>query len=72
MPLQLGLCGFHIDGDSVLATPFNIYLYPFTGHESLHQTFLCESGAFNFLAGHSFDFNRTFYDGVFYVSRENE
>lgn len=34
--------------------------------------FLFETGAIQFLATHNYDFNRSFYDGVFYLSRENE
>jgi hypothetical protein len=69
----MGICAFQVlEGGAVEASPFNIYLYPFAGADSLDRMFLFSTQSINFLSQYKYDFNRTFYDGVYYVSRENE
>jgi poly(A)-specific ribonuclease len=50
--------------------PFNFYIYPFVLNNAEDRVFSFSSGSMQFLAENNFDFNRLFYEGIFYVSRE--
>ena len=67
------MCGYEIDasGKSAKAYPFNFYIMPYF-EDMLGANFASEPSALRFLAGHSFDFNRLFYEGVNYLSLEKE
>eukprot|EP00698_Gefionella_okellyi_P000237 TRINITY_DN10205_c0_g1_i1.p1 TRINITY_DN10205_c0_g1~~TRINITY_DN10205_c0_g1_i1.p1 ORF type:complete len:669 (-),score=104.02 TRINITY_DN10205_c0_g1_i1:1137-3113(-) len=67
--LQLGLCTYHSDGKSrLLAKPFNFNLFPRTAD----IRFLCQASSISFLASNSYDFNKTFYHGVSYLTPKQE
>lgn len=55
-----------------MAYPFNIYLQPYNSDKQYDKLFIFSSGAAAFLASHNFDFNKCFYEGVSYLSHEDE
>ncbi|EPZ32187.1 Ribonuclease CAF1 domain-containing protein, partial [Rozella allomycis CSF55] len=70
--LQYGICTFELQDDKkLLAKPFNFYLFP-RSNELLKTdlVFSCQSGSIDFLVNHNFDFNKTFYDGIPFMSQE--
>jgi len=72
LPIQMGICSFEITPErNILAYPFNFYIYPLPIEESVDKRFLCQSSALHFLSNHDFDFNKLFYDGIYYLNRED-
>ena len=76
--LQVGLCTFHHDpatGEFV-ARPFNVYLFPrplpyeLVGRDAStpDAVFRCQASSVEFLISQDFDFNKTFKNGIGYLS----
>jgi hypothetical protein len=66
LPLQFGLCGIKTKKEIELF-PMNFYIFPqATEFSSRKYTF--DIGSIKFLSNNMFDFNKTFYDGIPYVS----
>ncbi|KAJ7562335.1 hypothetical protein O6H91_03G065000 [Diphasiastrum complanatum] len=74
--LQCGVCPFQWDkaGNKYIAHPYNFYLFPRNERQFDGQArvFLCQTSSLEFLAKHQFDFNACIYDGISYLSREQE
>jgi len=73
--VQLGICGFQQLSTPVRsyeAFPFNFYIYPFVLNNAEDRVFSFSSGSMRFLAENNFDFNKLFYEGIMYVSREDK
>ncbi|EFJ11857.1 hypothetical protein SELMODRAFT_446815 [Selaginella moellendorffii] len=74
--IQFGLCPVVWDAASVkfIAYPYNFCLFP--RHELQIEMpardFLCQATSLEFLAKHQFDFNACIYDGISYLSHEQE
>jgi len=66
LPLQFGLCGMKIKNEIELF-PMNFYIFPHVS-ESSSRKFTFDMGSVKFLSNNMFDFNKTFYDGVPFVS----
>lgn len=54
-----------------MASPFNFYIYPLVLNSSEDRVFSFSSGSMQFLSKFGFDFNKFFYEGIYYVSRED-
>lgn len=52
-----------------MVQPFNFYIFPLTQEQEVMK-FSFHAGTMNFLTKNNFDFNRLFYEGVPYCSRE--
>ncbi|KAI9010900.1 ribonuclease H-like domain-containing protein [Phycomyces nitens] len=74
--IQFGMCTFKWDGPSgrYIAKPFNFYIFPtaMTGKVQANKTFMTQAQAFDFLSKQQFDFNKWIYQGVPYMTREEE
>lgn len=68
LPLQVGLCGLKVQNSNTINLfPMNFYIFPYLPEYSDKK--LCfDIGSINFLTSNSFDFNKTFYDGIRYIS----
>jgi hypothetical protein len=53
------------------AYPYNFYIAPVTD-EGLNKRFYCQSSTFEFLMKHNFDFNKLFYEGLHFISKEDQ
>ncbi|XP_031620480.1 poly(A)-specific ribonuclease PARN-like isoform X2 [Contarinia nasturtii] len=61
--VQLGITAFYVsddDPDTFNYKSYNFYVYP----QSRDQVFKCSGSNLTFLAGHNFDFNKLFREGV--------
>jgi len=65
LPLQIGICCVNLQRKEFL--PFSFYLFP-----DYKSNFIFDSSSLNFLTSNSYDFNKTFYDGVFFSPLKNE
>lgn len=74
--IQFGMCTFKWDQPSgrYIAKPFNFYIFPtsITGQVQTNRVFMTQAQAFDFLVKQSFDFNKWVYQGVPYMTREEE
>lgn len=74
--IQLGLCTFTWEqaAGRYVAKPFNFYIFPTstTGHVSSNRVFSTQAQAFDFLVKQSFDFNKWVYQGIPYMTKEEE
>ncbi|RUP49521.1 ribonuclease H-like domain-containing protein [Jimgerdemannia flammicorona] len=74
--IQFGLCTFSWDSKThcYAAKPFNFYVFPTTlaSRAQLERTFTVQASAFDFLTRHSFDFNKWIYQGIPYMTVEEE
>ncbi|KAL1924252.1 uncharacterized protein VTP21DRAFT_7287 [Calcarisporiella thermophila] len=68
--LQIGICPFRWDSEqgAYIAYPFNFYIFP-SGSES---AFMCKPTALEFLSKNGFDFNKWVYNGIPYLTLEQE
>lgn len=74
--VQFGVCPFHWDNANAqfLAHPFNFYIFP-RNEVSVNMPsfdFLCQTASIEFLAKHHFDFNTCIYEGISYLSKQQE
>lgn len=74
--VQFGVCPFRWDSSRhcFVAHPHNFYVFP---RQELpvdgpSHEFLCQTTSIDFLAKYQFDFNACIYEGVSYLSREQE
>ncbi|XP_057816544.1 poly(A)-specific ribonuclease PARN [Cryptomeria japonica] len=74
--LQFGVCPFRWDSTSAhfFAHPHNFYIFP---RNELPANippfdFLCQTTSIEFLAKHNFDFNVCIYEGISYLSKQQE
>ncbi|XP_059443804.1 poly(A)-specific ribonuclease PARN isoform X3 [Corylus avellana] len=74
--LQFGVCPFRWDPSthSFVAHPHNFYVFP---RQELpvdgpSYEFLCQTTSIDFLARYQFDFNACIYEGISYLSRQQE
>lgn len=74
--IQFGLCTFTWDQKSgrYIAKPFNFYIFPtsITGQVQSNRVFMTQAQAFDFLVKQSFDFNKWVYQGIPYLTKEEE
>ncbi|GAA5813345.1 hypothetical protein MFLAVUS_006822 [Mucor flavus] len=74
--IQFGMCTFKWDEPSgrYIAKPFNFYIFPtsITGQVQTNRVFMTQAQAFDFLVKQSFDFNKWVYQGIPYMTREEE
>ncbi|KAI8887857.1 CAF1-domain-containing protein [Backusella circina FSU 941] len=74
--IQFGLCTFTWDQPSgrYIAKPFNFYVFPTgaTGKIQANRVFMTQAQAFDFLVKQSFDFNKWVYQGVPYLTKQEE
>ncbi|KAG0193270.1 hypothetical protein DFQ28_005888 [Apophysomyces sp. BC1034] len=74
--IQFGFCTFKWDEPSgrYMAKPFNFYVFPtgMTGRVQPNRVFHTQAQAFDFLSKQSFDFNKWVYQGVPYLTRQEE
>lgn len=74
--IQFGLCTFHWDEASAryISKPFNFYIFPtsITGHIQTNRVFSTQAQAFDFLQKQSFDFNKWVYQGIPYMTKDEE
>jgi hypothetical protein len=69
IPLQLGLCGLKVKEQNIKLYPMNFYIFPFANETNFYnKKYLFDMNSINFLVGNNFDFNKTFYDGIRYLS----
>ena len=76
--MQFGLSAFTVHPASskylslkcrIVAYPFNFHIFPLAlGSDALKFSF--HAGTMNFLAKNNFDFNKVFYDSIFYSRRD--
>jgi hypothetical protein len=69
IPLQLGLCAMENKREKVILHPMNFFIFPFS-NETLffNKKYLFDISSINFLVSNNFDFNKTFYDGIRFLS----
>ncbi|KAI8979260.1 ribonuclease H-like domain-containing protein [Mycotypha africana] len=74
--IQFGLCTFTWDAASnrYIAKPFNSYIFPtsITGQINSNRVFMTQAQAFDFLTKQAFDFNKWVYQGIPYLSKDEE
>ncbi|KAI7902881.1 ribonuclease H-like domain-containing protein [Cokeromyces recurvatus] len=74
--IQFGLCTFTWDEPTgrYIAKPFNFYIFPtsMTGQVTTNRLFMTQAQAFDFLTKQSFDFNKWVYQGIPYLTIEEE
>ncbi|ORX91701.1 CAF1-domain-containing protein [Basidiobolus meristosporus CBS 931.73] len=75
--VQFGLTCFKWSGEDdkgFLAKPFNFYVFPTTtsGRAQLDRVFVSQSSGLDFLAKHGFDFNKWVYQGIPYMTVQEE
>ncbi|KAK9763357.1 hypothetical protein K7432_010043 [Basidiobolus ranarum] len=76
--VQFGLTCFKWNGledeESFQAKPFNFYVFPTTttGRAQLDRVFVSQSSGLDFLAKHGFDFNKWVYQGIPYMTVQEE
>ncbi|KAI7889260.1 ribonuclease H-like domain-containing protein [Mucor mucedo] len=74
--IQFGMCTFKWDQPSgrYIAKPFNFYIFPtsITGQVQTNRVFQTQAQAFDFLVKQSFDFNKWVYQGIPYMTRQEE
>ncbi|KAF9397438.1 hypothetical protein BGX21_008867, partial [Mortierella sp. AD011] len=76
LTVQIGISTFKFDprnGDYV-AKPFNFFVFPTTvaGYSPQGRCFLAEASSLDFLAKNRFDFNKWIYNGVQYMTKDEE
>ncbi|KAL3679542.1 hypothetical protein R1sor_022498 [Riccia sorocarpa] len=73
---QCGVCPFKWDepGQKFIAYPYNFFIFPRNELpvEMPARSYFCQTASLEFLAKHRFDFNTTVYNGISYLSREQE
>ncbi|KAH9550739.1 hypothetical protein CY35_10G087300 [Sphagnum magellanicum] len=73
---QCGVCPFRWDesGKKFIAFPFNFSIFPRNELEldMPSRAFFAQTSSLEFLAKHKFDFNTCVYDGISYLSRDQE
>ncbi|KAF9087976.1 hypothetical protein BGX29_000536 [Mortierella sp. GBA35] len=76
LTIQIGISTFTFDpsNGSYLAKPFNFFVFPttLTGYSPQGRCFLTEASSLDFLAKNRFDFNKWIYQGVHYMTKEEE
>ncbi|CAD8123894.1 unnamed protein product [Paramecium sonneborni] len=74
LPIQMGLCTFkeQLNSNSIIAHPFNFYIFPYGVDGYLDKQFQLSSNSISFLTNNNFDFNRTFNEGILYLSHQDE
>ncbi|KAG0742392.1 hypothetical protein G6F57_010487 [Rhizopus arrhizus] len=74
--IQFGLCTYKWDASSgrYIAKPFNFYIFPTstTGTVQANRIFMTQAQAFDFLVKQSFDFNKWVYQGIPYLTKQEE
>ncbi len=71
LPLQAGICGVKINdtiSTNIELQPMNFYIFPDSSPSRNKNKYHFDIDSINFLASNSFDFNKTFYDGIRYIS----
>ncbi|CAM6106387.1 unnamed protein product [Calypogeia fissa] len=73
---QCGICPFKWDepGQKFVAYPYNFYIFPRNELpvDMTSRSYFCQTSSLEFLAKHHFDFNATVYNGISYLSVEQE
>ncbi|CAD8122816.1 unnamed protein product [Paramecium sonneborni] len=74
LPVQMGLCTFkeQPNSNTIIAHPFNFYIFPYGVDGYLDKQFQLNSSTIQFLINNNFDFNKTFNEGILYLSHQNE
>ncbi|KAG0282912.1 hypothetical protein BGZ96_012719 [Linnemannia gamsii] len=76
LTIQIGISTFKFDpsNGSYLAKPFNVFVFPttLTGYSPQGRCFLTEASSLDFLAKNRFDFNKWVYQGVHYMTKDEE
>ncbi|CAH2052302.1 unnamed protein product [Thlaspi arvense] len=72
--LQFALCPFSLSGPKLTVHPYNFYLFP---RDELKlgmpsYSFSCQASRLTAMAREGFDFNTCIYEGISYLSREQE
>lgn len=72
--LQFAVCPFSVSASKVVAYPYNFHLFP---RDELRigkpsYSFACQTSYLTSMAQEGFDFNACIYDGISYLSREQE
>jgi len=57
--------------ETYFAKPFNFFIFPRSAF-GIDKRFIVQSSSATFLAGHKFDFNKTIYEGIGYLSKDQE
>ncbi|KAI9294691.1 ribonuclease CAF1 [Neoconidiobolus thromboides FSU 785] len=74
--IQIGLSVFHqipVKPIQYQAKVYNFYIFPaVTDQREASSKFVCHPSAINFLCNEGFDFNKLFYDGIPYLTTEEE
>jgi len=72
--LQLGVCTFQYSADKskLLAKPFTFSAFAPPSDTKADHCFVVQCGSLDFLASHKFDFNRTIYSGISWLSHTEE
>ncbi|ORY97393.1 CAF1 family ribonuclease-domain-containing protein [Syncephalastrum racemosum] len=74
--IQFGMCTFTWDEKAgrYIARAFNFYVFPtaMTGKIQPNRVFMTQAQAFDFLSKQAFDFNKWVYQGIPYLTKEEE
>ncbi|XP_030547758.2 poly(A)-specific ribonuclease PARN-like [Rhodamnia argentea] len=72
--LQFAVCPFEVRASKVVAHPYNFHLFPRDELEIKRPSysFMCQSSHLASMVDEGFDFNACIYDGISYLSREQE
>ncbi|KAI9257421.1 ribonuclease H-like domain-containing protein [Sporodiniella umbellata] len=74
--IQFGFCAFKWDAPSgrYIAKPFNFNIFPTSimGNAQPNRVFMTQAQAFDFLVRQTFDFNKWVYQGIPYLTKEEE
>ncbi|KAI8596119.1 ribonuclease H-like domain-containing protein [Dissophora ornata] len=76
LTVQIGISTFTFDpsNGTYLAKPFNFFIFPttFAGYSPQGRCFLTEASSLDFLAKNHFDFNKWIYNGVHFMTKNDE
>ena len=69
-PLQVGICGIKSSfSDKVLFNSMSFNIFPKT-FENADKKYVYDMNSIKFLTSNNFDFNKTFYDGIPFISKQ--
>lgn len=69
LPMQIGICGFKHENNTLSCYPFNFYIFPFE-HSAYARVFYSNVGSLSFLSHNNFDFNKWVYEGVGFIAKD--
>lgn len=68
---QFGLSAFTFADGAYTAKTFNFNIYP-RSFQSFDKRFVCQASSLEFLTQHKFDFNKFIYQGIGYLTLEQQ